>query len=79
MQRGSRGNSELVEAGYERLDEAFIGCGDEAGDYNRKARDYMEQGYQLVTAFESMATGGLEGSIELWGKLAECSCPNGKV
>ena len=62
------GNPELVAVGYGRLEEAFIQSGASALDYNAKARAYIEQGYQLVTAFESMAIGGLEGYIELWGK-----------
>lgn len=64
----SGGNPELVEAGYERLTKAFIDGGNAAYCYNDMARAYLRQGYQLVTAFESMAIGGLEGSIELWGK-----------
>lgn len=67
----NRGNPELVDAGYECLKEAFIGGGDAALAYNQEACRYIEQGYQLVTAFESMAIGGMEGSIELWGKRKE--------
>lgn len=67
----NRGNPELVEAGYECLEEAFIGSASSAADYNEAAREYIINGYQLVTAFESMAIGGLEGSIELWGKRKE--------
>lgn len=65
----NRGNPELMDAGYECLKEAFIGGGGAALAYNQEARGYIAQGYQLVTAFESMSIGGLEGSIELWGKL----------
>lgn len=65
------GNPELVDAGYECLKEAFISGGDAARTYNQEARCYLVQGYQLVTAFESMSIGGMEGSVELWGKMKE--------
>lgn len=66
------GNHELDDAGYEcLLDHKFIGGGLDAGRFNQQARDYIEQGYQLVTAFERMAIGGLEGTVSLYGKRRE--------
>lgn len=65
----SYGNLEPLRADYETLlEDFFIGSSQAAAEYNKMARDYINQGYQLITCYERLAIGGLEGTITLMGK-----------
>lgn len=70
----SRGNSEAIEAGYEEVEdftEYFIRTNDSIKRFCDKAIELIDEGYQVVVGYESMAIGGSEGYVTLLAKKKE--------
>jgi len=65
----SHGNPEPRKAGYEWLGDRFIRSTDSANVVCREVLDLMDSGYQVVIGYESMAIGGLEGTVSLHSKI----------
>lgn len=61
---------EPLGAGYEKATTEFIRGGDAAQAFCEQALRYIDDGYQVVVGYESMAIGGLEGTVSLFVKKA---------
>jgi len=64
----SYGNSEPKEAGYEEAVTMFIGGSAHAEKYNEMARELIAEGNQVITCYERLAIGGLEGTVTMMYK-----------
>lgn len=67
----SSGNREALAAGFKEANEFqdfYVTGRADAGKYNRHALALIDAGTQIVTAYERMAIGGLEGYITMLAK-----------
>jgi len=65
---------ELREKGWERvLREMFLNSETSVSAYCKEAIHYIDQGYKVVTDYESLGIGGGEGYVSLWIKKDEDS------
>ena len=64
----SHGNPEPLAEGYEPLGDRFVGSDTQAKAVRTEILNLMDSGYQVVIGYESMAIGGLEGTISLHRK-----------
>lgn len=64
----SRGNVEAKEAGYQEIATMHINDSVSARHYNAIAQEYLDKGYAVITAYERLAIGGLEGTVTLMAK-----------
>lgn len=64
----SYGNEELIKAGFTHFRDFFITGKDSAKEYNNLAREKIEDGCKLITAYERLSIIGNEGTIGLWIK-----------
>ena len=64
----SHGNPEPLAAGYEPHGDRFVNSTDRADAVRREVLDLMDSGRQVVIGYESMAIGGLEGTVSLHSK-----------
>ncbi len=58
--------ADLEKAGFQKHSSYFIKNKEDADQYNQKDLELIDKGYKVVTDFESMAIGGLEGTVGLW-------------
>lgn len=61
-------NSEPLDAGYEKEGTYFVG---DATPVCAKALELIDSGHKVVVGYESMAIGGLEGTVSLFYKKEE--------
>lgn len=62
---------EWKEGGYQKMpeyDHAYIRSSSDAGKYNKRARDLIDEGAQVITGFDSIGM-GLEGYITMFARL----------
>lgn len=71
-------NREPLNAGFEEVDgfyNYFVQDGAAAKRYNRKALELIDASYKVITAYERLAIGGLEGYITMLATLKPASSP----
>jgi hypothetical protein len=64
---------EWKEGGYQKMsehDHAYIRSSSDAGKYNKRARDLIDEGAQVITGFDSIGM-GLEGYITMFARFLE--------
>jgi len=67
----SYGNPEPLEQGYIEVTTMFIGGPTHARKYNELARKLIAEGNQVITCYERLAIGGLEGTVTMMYKPRE--------
>lgn len=66
-----QGNLEVLRAGYKEVDGyryVFIRSDESVKNFCDKAIKLIDEGYKVIVAYESMAIGGLEGTVSLYAK-----------
>lgn len=61
-------HKELEQAGFNEVETYFIRSTEDAKPYCQKAVELIAKGQKVITDFDSMAIGGLEGTVALWAK-----------
>ncbi|MBI4446884.1 MAG: hypothetical protein HY645_13385 [Acidobacteria bacterium] len=70
----SHGNEEPKRTGFEEVsgfDDYFVATTQEAKKYNSHALSLIDHGRKVLTAYERMAIGGLEGYVTMMAKAPE--------
>lgn len=64
-------------AGYQNVDSVYIRYDDDAAKYNKRARDLIDEGAQVITGFDSIGM-GLEGYISMFARFPSSKEPSSK-